>query len=144
MALLPGGQLDSGDPAEEPLPAGTPRPALTSITVQRSGGRVSATAALALTGQVLTGRATRDDGDRVLAIAQATLAAVQPLLAAPADVESAQVIAVPGRQVAVTVLTLAAESGTGQVLVGSALVRGDLEDALARSVLSALNRRLSS
>lgn len=144
MAVLPGGLADSGDPAEEPLPAGTPRPALTSISVRRSGRRVSATAALALTGQVLTGHASREDSDRALAIAQATLDAVRPLLEHAAEVESAQVVTVPGREVALTVLNLSAGSLPGRVLVGSALIRGDLEDALARSVLSALNRRLKS
>lgn len=144
MAVLPGGLADSGDPADEPLAAGTPRPALTSISVRHSGRRVTATAALALTGQVLTGHATREDADRVLAIAQATLDAVRPLLTDTVDVESAQVQPVPGREVAVTVLHLGAETPSDQVVVGSALVRGDVEDAVSRSVLSALNRRLQA
>jgi hypothetical protein len=58
-------------------------------------------------------------------------------------VESTQVIAIPGRRIAVTVVEFPDESQAYQVLVGSALVRGDVEDALARSVLSALNRRLN-
>ena len=96
--------LGAEDPADEALPPGTPRPALTSISVRRSGASV---------------------------------------LASAVDVESTQVIAIPGRRIAVTVVEFPDESQPYQVLVGSALVRGDVEDALARSVLSALNRRLN-
>ena len=144
MSVLPGGRSDTEDPDEDPLAPGTPRPALTSISVRRTGGSVSATCSLALAGKVLTGSATRTDADRERAIALATLDALRPLLPENVDVESAQVIAIPGRKVALTVLEFPDETRPYQVLVGSALVRGDVEDALARSVLSALNRRLNS
>jgi hypothetical protein len=143
MAVLPGGMADGDDPADEPLPTGTPRPALTSISVRRSGGTVTATTSLALSGKVLSGSAERSDGDRERAIALATLDALRPLLPDKADVESAQVVAIPGRKVALTVVEFPGEPAGYEVLVGSALVRGDVEDALARSVLSAFNRRLS-
>jgi hypothetical protein len=91
----------------------------------------------------MSGQAVREDGDRERAIAQATLDALRPLLPESVDVESTQVIAIPGRRIAVTVVEFPDESQAYQVLVGSALVRGDVEDALARSVLSALNRRLT-
>lgn len=133
----------SADPADDPLSAGTPRPALTAISVKRSGNELSATASLTLSGRTMTGSATRHDGDRERTIATATLAALTGLLPSGVDLESSQVIAIPGRTVAVTVVRFPDGSGRYQPLVGSALVRGEVEDALARSVLSALNRRLN-
>jgi hypothetical protein len=47
------------------------------------------------------------------------------------------------REVAITVLTLSIPRLGEQVLCGSALVRGDAEDAVTRSVLAAVNRRLA-
>lgn len=135
--------LAAEDPADEALASGTPRPALTSISVRRSGASVLASASLTLRGTFMSGQAVREDGDRERAIAQATLDALRPLLPESVDVESTQVIAIPGRRIAVTVVEFPDESQAYQVLVGSALVRGDVEDALARSVLSALNRRLT-
>lgn len=143
MSVLPGGLDGSQDPGDEPLTEGTPRPALTSISVHRSGSTVTATATLALAGKVLTGAATREDADRDRAIAEATLDALRPLLPKGVGIESAQVVNLPARRVAVTVVVFPAAAEASQVLVGSALVRGDAEDALARCVLSALNRRIS-
>jgi hypothetical protein len=105
---------------------------------------VAASTSLALEGRVLSGSATRDDGDRQRAIALATLDALRPLLPPGTDVESAQVVAIPGRKVALTVVEFPDEPRGYEVLVGSALVRGDEEDALARSVLSAFNRRINN
>lgn len=140
---FPASLLSGVDPADEALVPGTPRPALTSISVRRSGASVLASAALTLRGTELHGQAVRDDGDRERAIALATLDALRPLLPEAVDVESTQVVTIPGRRIAVTVVEFPDESQAYQVLVGSALVRGDVEDALARSVLSALNRRLN-
>lgn len=133
----------AADPADDPLSAGTPRPALTAISVKRAGSEVSATASLTLDGRIMTGRATRHDGDRERTIATATLAALTEMLPTDVELESSQVIAIPGRTVALTVVRFPDGSGRQQPLVGSALVRGEVEDALARSVLSALNRRLN-
>ena len=47
------------------------------------------------------------------------------------------------REVALSVITLEIPRLGEQVLCGSALVRGDEEDAVARSVLAAVNRKLS-
>ena len=51
-------------------------------------------------------------------------------------------IEIGGRDVSLTILRLDSED-PAEILVGSAIIRGDVEDATARSVLSALNRRLS-
>ena len=56
--------------------------------------------------------------------------------------ETAEVIEIGGRDVSLTILRLDSED-PAEILVGSAIIRGDVEDATARSVLSALNRRLS-
>ncbi|MEZ5185544.1 MAG: hypothetical protein R2720_07345 [Candidatus Nanopelagicales bacterium] len=144
MAVLPGGLGDFDDPGDEPLAPGTPRPALISISVRRSGGRVTASTSLAMAGMVLSGSATREDADRERTIALATLDALRPIVPEGVDIESAQIVAIPGRKVALTVVGFPDDTGQFEALVGSALVRGDTEDALARSVLSALNRRLSS
>ena len=130
------------DPAEEPLAFGTPRPALTSIAVKLDGDRVEATATLALNGRVLTGQSMGDAADRTAIIASATLGAVSGLLDSDAVLETADVIESGGRDVALTILRLDTED-PAEILVGSAIIRGDVEDATARSVLSALNRRLS-
>jgi hypothetical protein len=45
--------------------------------------------------------------------------------------------------VAVTLLAVMAPRSGAQLVSGSAVVRGDEADAVARSVLDALNRRLS-
>ncbi len=130
------------DPADEPLAYGTPRPALTSIAVKVDGDRVEATATLALNGRVLTGQSMGQLVDRTAIIADATLGAVSALLDSEATLETAALIDVGGRSVALSVLRLDSES-PAEILVGSAIIRGDVEDATARSVLSALNRRLS-
>lgn len=144
MEVLPGGLGDFEDPADEPLELGTPRPALTSIAVRRTGGTVTATVSLALAGRVLSATVSREDADRERTIALATLDALRPLLPDAVDIESAQVVAISGRKVALAVVAFPDDASQYEVLVGSALVRGDVEDALARSVLSALNRRLTS
>lgn len=130
------------DPSEEPLAEGTPRPALTSIAVRVDGDRLESTATLALNGRVLTGTSIGDAAERTAIVAAATLGAVASLLDCEAVVETASVVYLTGHEVALTVVRIEA-SGSSSVLVGSALVRGDVEDATARSVLSALNRRLS-
>jgi hypothetical protein len=77
-------------------------------------------------------------------IARATLNAVVQLLPIGAcDIEHAQVVSVGGREVAVSVVQVVTPEGE-QIVTGSALVRGDESDAVARSVLDALNRRLTT
>ncbi|MFN8184404.1 MAG: hypothetical protein U0R23_08285 [Candidatus Nanopelagicales bacterium] len=128
------------DPGDEPLAAGTPRPALTAISVHHAGSTVIATALMSLHGTVLRGRAQADD--RSSAVTLATLDALSPLLPEGTAIDHAQVLTIADRQVAVTLVAFPGGQAHPEVLVGSALVKGDVEDALARSVLSALNRRL--
>ncbi len=140
LSLIDGSGIS--DPVDEPLAYGTPRPALTSIAVKVDGDRVEATATLALNGRVLTGQSMGDVNARTSIIASATLGAVSPLLDSEAILETASLLDVGGRGVAIAILRLDSEDPE-EILVGSAVIRGDAEDATARSVLSALNRRLS-
>jgi len=59
------------------------------------------------------------------------------------EVDSSDVVEAGNRKVAVTVLTVVAPRQGEEVVSGSAMVRADEADAVARSVLDALNRRLS-
>lgn len=118
-------------------------PTLISIAVRRTAGALTAATSLCLRGITVHGSADRDDDDRERAIATATLDAVREMLPAGVRVESAQVIAVPGRTVAISVLEFPDGKGRTRPLVGSALVTGEVEDALALSVLAALDRRLN-
>jgi hypothetical protein len=141
---------DVGDPTPavdaEEAEAAAPRPALTSISVKRqSGGGTEVSVALTIGSMVLTGEAAGPSAPvhRARLVAEATLGALTELLGIPAQIESSQIVDAGAREVAVSVLTLEIPRLGEQVLCGSALVRGDEEDAVARSVLAAVNRRLS-
>lgn len=118
-------------------------PTLISIAVRRTAGALTAATSLCLKGITVHGSANRDDDDRERAIATATLDAVRDMLPDGVRVESAQVVTLPGRKVAVTVLEFPDDKGRTRPLVGSALVTGEVEDALALSVLAALDRRFN-
>lgn len=135
----------SSEAAGDPSALELPRPALTSITVTSSEGESEVSVALAIAGSVFAGHATGPGAPvhRPRIVAAATLAAMTELLGIPAQLESAQILEIGLREVAVTVLTLTIPRLGEQVLCGSALVRGDAEDAVARSVLAAVNRRLA-
>ncbi len=123
------------------------RPVLTAptaitISVRRSGSTLSAHTTLTYPDAVLAGEAHRGDDNRMRAIAQATLDALRDV--AGGSLESAQIIAVPGRKVAVTVVEFPDAQGSYVAFVGSALVRGEVEDALARSVLDAITDHIDN
>jgi hypothetical protein len=122
-----------------------PRPALTSITVRNSDGESHINVTLAIAGSVFSGEADGPSSPlhRPRIVATATLTALTELLGIPAQVESSQVLEVGNREVALTTLTITIPRLGEQTLCGSALVRGDEEDAVARSVLAAVNRRLA-
>lgn len=136
---------DSSDLGEDAAPDDLPRPALTSISLRSAEGETEANVSVAIAGSVFAGRAAGPSGivHRPRIVASATLAALTELLGIPAQIESAQVLEVGQREVALTTLTLTIPRLGDQVLCGSALVRGAEEDAVARSVLAAINRRLA-
>ncbi len=123
-----------------------PRPAIGSIMVRTAGTEAEALVEVAATGgHLFDGRAVGPSGaaHRCRLVAQATLNALEELLGSTATVESSQVVPAGAREVALTVLTVAVPRLGEQLLTGSALVRGDETEAVARSVLDALNRRLA-
>ncbi len=131
------------DPIEDSTPP--PRPAITSIMVRTAGTESEAVVGLAADGHLFEGRVTGPGAasQRPRLVAQATLRALSELLGTTAEIESAAVVTVGAREVAVTVLSLMVPRSGEQVVTGSALLRGDESDAVARSVLDALNRRLA-
>ncbi|HSN07032.1 MAG TPA: hypothetical protein VLV82_06755 [Candidatus Angelobacter sp.] len=122
-----------------------PRPALMRIATTRSDTETTVDVHLGIGGSVFSGRADGPSGhlNRPRITASATLAALSELLGIPSQVESALVAEVGTRKVALTTVILTIPRLGDQVLCGSALVRDNEEDAVARSVLAAVNRRLA-
>ncbi len=142
FALTSPGEPDLELDADDALP----RPAIGSIMVRTAGNETEALVTVSATGgHLFDGRAVGPSGaaHRCRLVAQATLNALEELLGSTADVESSQVVAAGSREVALTVLTVSVPRLGEQLLTGSALVRGDESEAVARSVLDALNRRLT-
>ena len=135
---------ESREPAAERVEVPHSRPALTSITVSTSEGESHVAVDLTVGGTVFTGRASGPGAPvhRARTVATATLDALSDLLGMSAIIESAQIVEAGLREVAMTVLVIHVPRFGDQTLCGSAIVRGDVEDAVARSVLAALNRRL--
>jgi hypothetical protein len=141
VGIPPHPEIEADDP-ELPPP---PRPAISAIMVRTAGSESEAVVSLATGGHVFEGRVVGPGAasQRPRLVAQATLRALDDLLGTVAEVESAAVVKVGAREVAVTVLSVMVPRSGEQVVTGSALVRGDESDAVARSVLDALNRRLA-
>jgi hypothetical protein len=142
VGIPPHPEID-GPPEDDDTSA--PRPAISAIMVRTAGTETEAVVSLATGGHVFEGRVVGPGAasQRPRLVAQATLRALDELLGTTAEVESAAVVGVGARDVAVSVLTVMIPRSGEQVVSGSALVRGDESDAVARSVLDALNRRLS-
>jgi hypothetical protein len=140
VAGLTGG---SDQPVEDAEPI--VRPAIAAIMVRSEKGQTEASVTLAAGDRLFEGRSQGPAGQshRARLVAIATLDAVTELLGQACEVESSTVIATGSREVALTVLTMALPRIGEQVLTGSAVVRGDEADAVARSVLAALNRQLT-
>jgi hypothetical protein len=122
-----------------------PRPVVSSITVRTTGDVAETTITVTLAGSTFEGTANGSSSvtARPRLVAQATLAALRELLGTPAELDHAAVVQVGGRAVAVCVLTVTIPRQGEQLMTGSALVRSDEVDAVARCVLDALNRRLA-
>ncbi len=142
VGIPPHPEIDVAEPNEPPLP---PRPAIAAIMVRTAGTETEAVVTLATGGHVFEGRVVGPGAasQRPRIVAQATLRALDELLGTTAEVESAAVVGVGAREVAVSVLSVMVPRTGEQVVSGSAIVRGDESDAVARSVLSAVNRRLA-
>jgi hypothetical protein len=135
--------VDVTDSALAPAEA-SPRPLVEAVVVRTSHSEAEVTVTLAFGGDVFIGSASGSSAiaSRPRIVARATLDALGELLGTPADIEHSTVMPVGSRSVAVSVLQIQVPRTGEQVLSGSAVVRGDESDAVARSVLDALNRRL--
>lgn len=121
------------------------RPAISEITVRSTGSEAEAEVIVTFADSQFTGIAAGSGAasQRPRLVASATLTAVAELLGLPADVESAAVVDTGTHPVALVVLTLSVPRVGSQSVAGSAVVRGDEAEAVAKAVLAALNRRLA-
>ena len=137
----PGSAIDLTVTSDEAIA----RPAIAAIMVRSGKGETEASVTLAAGDQLFEGRSQGPAGQthRARLVALATLDALAELLGQPCEVESSSIVATGSREVAMTVLTMTVPRTGEQVLTGCAVVRGDEADAVARSVLAALNRQLT-
>jgi hypothetical protein len=121
------------------------RPVIQEIAVRTTGTEAEAEVSLSFGGNTFTGTATGSGAasQRPRLVAQATLIALTDLLGLPAHVESASVVDTGIKPVALVVLSVSVPRLGPQSLSGSAVIRGDEAEAVARAVLAALNRRLA-
>lgn len=131
--------------AHKDAPEPVVRPAIAAIAVRSGHGETEASVTLAIGEQLFEGESHGPAGQshRARLVAAATLDAISELLGQPCEVESAAIVATGSREVALSVLTVMVPRTGEQVLTGAAVVRGDEADAVVRSVLAALNRRLT-
>lgn len=125
--------------------AATARAGITEVGVVQAGLNVTAHVSIRDGDEVHRGTAQGSSSatGRNRAVAQATVAAVQPLVGDNnlVDLEGVDVVNVLGRQLAVSLLHLQT-ARTELTLAGSALIRDAVPDAIARSVLDAMNRTI--
>jgi hypothetical protein len=124
--------------ADLPGPAGrTRRRRLASLSVTRSDDGFTVRVTLALDGDVLVGEAEAPRGRRfeMRAVALAILDGLGALIELQAQLDSVNLLQVGDTRLAIVQLTTETDS-----LIGSALVRYDEHDAVARATLAAVNR----
>jgi hypothetical protein len=142
----PGDATDTVPAAEEVLEEieAQARPEITEIGVRSTGSEIEVEVRLELDDDTFVGieRGAAAASARPRLVASATISALDELLGVPAAVESAAVVDTGTHSVALVVLTLSVPRVGAQSVAGSAVVRGDETDAVARAVLSAVNRRL--
>jgi hypothetical protein len=114
---------------------------LSAIAIERSNERFYARVVLELGGDVLVGESDSptEPSFEYRSVARATLQGLNELLSQDLDLDSVQVLPVGSSRLAV--VTLGRE---GEILVGSALVRLDEHDAIARATLDAVNRTIAA
>jgi hypothetical protein len=119
---------------------GARRRRLSSISIERSDERFRARVVLELGGDVLVGESDSptEQSFEYRAVARAILHGLRELLTQPIDLSSVQVISAGSSRLAVVTL-----NKEGETLVGSALIRLDEHDAIARATLDAVNRTLA-
>jgi CheY-like chemotaxis protein len=123
-------------------PPRRPRPRLREVNTRNGGDQVSAQVILEAGDRKLVGQSSRGAGNGSAAyppVAEAILDAVGGLLKEPVDVRDFDVIQVGDMSLAVVLFQRAEDT-----LVGSARVRDEVPDAVARASLDGLNRFLDA
>ena len=120
------------------------RPMISEIGIRSTGSEIEVEVRLTLDDDTFVGveRGAAAASARPRLIAGATINALDDLLGMPAAVESAAVVDTGTHTVALVVIALSVPRVGAQSLAGSAVIRGDETDAVARAVLAAVNRRL--
>jgi hypothetical protein len=120
--------------------SGARRRRLSSISIERSDQRFHARVVLELGGDVLVGESDSptEQSFENRSVARAILHGLRELLDQPIDLSSVQILSAGTSRLAVVTL-----SREGETLVGSALVRLDEHDAIARATLDAVNRTIT-
>ncbi len=123
-------------PHHNPLP----RRKLSSLSTKRYGQRFTAQVTLELEGDALVGEVDVPVGRRFeyRSVARAILESVRRLIPYPLQLENVEIFNYGAERLAVVSV-----GSRDDVLIGSALVRGDELDAIARATLDALNRVLN-
>lgn len=135
-----GGALPRSDQPAAPEAAGIPRAAIVRLVTETASFTTEVRVGIAINANERAGMARGPSTAGLRLVANATIDAVAEMLHASAvEVTSAELVTVGSVQVAVAVVRLATSRGE-QTLVGSAVVRKDANDAVARATLDALNR----
>lgn len=113
---------------------------LSSLSTKRYGERFTAQVTLELEGDSLVGEVDVPAGRRFeyRSVARAILNSVRALIPYALQLEHVEVLAFGAERLAVVSI-----SSRDDILVGSALVRGDELDSIARATLDAINRVLN-
>jgi hypothetical protein len=121
------------------------RPLIASMSIRTAGSEADASVTITAGGSSYEGRSIGPAAmsHRHTLVARATLDAVGELLGLPAEIEFATVSTMGTRRLATCIIQVAVPRLGELVVTGSALVRSDEADAIARAVLDALNRRLT-
>ena len=123
------------------------RPAITAIEERPSGSRLHVTVRLTWRSNTVEGSAVGPAASsaRLRLVGEATLRAVEEIFGGspPLALEAITVTTVGSRPVVLTQV-VSMNEGTEELAVGSALIRADEGEAVVRSVLDALNRRIPS
>ena len=137
-------QLDDPPIEADAAASAGPRVALVRLSADMAGHTASIVVHLSGGGSELVGQARGPASSGMKLVARAVVDAVLPLLGDSAlDVDFADLVPAGPYSVAVSVLRLATPRGD-QVVSGSAVVRKDGNDAMARASLAALNRLIAS
>jgi hypothetical protein len=114
---------------------------LTSLGTHRYGSRFSARVALELDGDTLLGEIDVPAGTRFerRSVARAVLMGLQRLTPSTMQLEDVDVLSFGSKRIAIVSL-----GSSDDLLIGSALVRTDESEAVARATLDAINRLLEA